>query len=48
MTTDGIGEVTQDVTLLSLAAGRFACRVVIQRYLPFGLWKSFALRPDIV
>jgi len=27
-------------------SGRFACRVVIQRYAPFGLWKSFRNQAD--
>jgi len=26
-------------------SGRFACRVVIQRRSPFGLWKSFRAKP---
>jgi len=27
-------------------SGRFACRVVIQRFPPFGLWKSFRDQAD--
>jgi hypothetical protein len=32
--------------LIPPSSGRFACRVVIQRYSPFGLWKSFRNQAD--